>query len=95
MNSRRSPLILLSLLTALLLLSSCATLPEYVPQTPTWAWQAPEQTTAGKIFADAIMAHSGKSGAILLPGGREALLIRNAMAGIAERTLQAMTRRAR
>jgi putative cardiolipin synthase len=58
-----------------------------VPQTPTSAWQTPEETTAGRIFADDIASHPGKSGAILLPGGREALLTRNAMAGIAERTL--------
>ncbi|MCK5353069.1 phospholipase D family protein [bacterium] len=87
MKTRPTTLLLLSLITILLLISSCATLPEYVPQTPTWAWQAPEQTTAGRIFADDIAAHPGKSGAILLPGGREALLTRNAMAGIAERTL--------
>jgi putative cardiolipin synthase len=86
MNPHRSALILLSLISSLLFFS-CATLPEYVPQAPTSAWQSPEETTAGRIFADDIAANPGKSGAILLPGGREALLIRNAMGGIAERTL--------
>ena len=86
MKPRRSPLILLSLFSYLFLFS-CATLPEYVPQEPTTSWQSPEETTAGKIFAGDIAAHPGKSGAILLPGGEDALLTRNAMAGIAERTL--------
>jgi putative cardiolipin synthase len=87
MNLRGSTLILSILISFLLIFSSCATLPEYVPQTPTSAWQTPEQTTAGRIFANDIAANPGKSGAILLPGGKDALLIRNAMAGIAERTL--------
>jgi len=87
MKTRPTTLLLLSLISTLLLLSSCATLPEYVPQTPTSAWQTPENTTAGRIFADDITAHPNKSGALLLPGGMEALLVRNAMAGIAERTL--------
>ena len=87
MKPRCSRLILLSLICFLLLFSSCATLPEYVPQEPSTAWQSPEETTAGQIFADDIAAHPGKSGVVLLPNGRDALLVRNAMAGIAERTL--------
>ena len=87
MKTRPTPLLLLSLISFLLIFSSCATLPEHVPQAPTSAWQTPEQTTAGKIFSDDIAANPERSGVALLPNGREALRIRNAMAGIAERTL--------
>ncbi len=87
MNPRRSPLLLWSLISTFLLLSACATLPEYVPQTPTSAWKSPEQTTAGRIFADDIAANPGKSGVAMLANVELALRMRNAMAGIAEKTL--------
>src|ERR1700743_1621314 len=77
---------LLPLLSAAILLSGCAGLPQHVHKTPSSAFQHPETTTLGQIVArDQI----GKnlSGIRLLSSGEEALASLITLADHAERTL--------
>ena len=82
---------ILLILSVALFATGCATLPEEVPRTPSNAYKTPELTSVGQIFADEIAAHPGKSGVALVTDGPKALLIRNAMAGMAEKTLDVLT----
>ena len=87
MKTRKIKFIVLLIFSGALFATGCATLPEDVPRTHSSAYKTPELTSAGQIFADEIAAHPDKSGVALVTDGPKALLIRNAMAGMAEKTL--------
>jgi putative cardiolipin synthase len=57
------------------------------PRTPSYALADPTVTRAGAALAEAERAHPQQSGFYLLPGGSDALLLRLALAEVAERTL--------
>ena len=65
----------------------CAALPDNLMQTPSYAIEPPKGSVAGHYFAAEIFAHRGQSGHVLVPNGQEAFLVRNAMAGLAEKSL--------
>ncbi len=65
----------------------CAALPENLMQTPSYAIDPPKGSVAGQYFAAEILAHRGQSGHVLVPDGQEAFMVRNAMAGMAEKSL--------
>lgn len=65
----------------------CVSLPTEYPREQSFAYPTPENTTAGKILADAIAKHPGQSGVALVSRGEDALVVRNAMGGVAEKTL--------
>ena len=69
------------------LLSGCATPPEQRYGAPSTAFSQPETTTAGKIFETEIAQNPGKSGVEILPLAGAAFRTRNAMARVAEKSL--------
>ena len=71
----------------LLALSCCAAVPTDIERTHTTAFDQPQTTRAGKLFADLISRHPGESGFMLLAEGEDAFMMRSAMAVSAEQTL--------
>lgn len=74
-------------LTFLLLLPGCASLPKEYDRNPSTALTHPETTTLGKLFARSMDEHRGESGFLLINTGREALISRIALADIADKTI--------
>lgn len=71
-----------------LLACSCSTLPENVEREPSFALEDSMGTLLGGEFAAAAAAaHPGESGFLPVLAGRNAYLLRAAMSGLAERTL--------
>ena len=79
------------LLSSLLLLGlvGCAGQPKHIERTPSTAFDRPETTSAGRFLQPDIEHHPGQSGFTLLESGSSAFRARNAMARIAEKTLDA------
>ncbi|HEX6927929.1 MAG TPA: phospholipase D family protein [Gammaproteobacteria bacterium] len=67
--------------------SGCASLPEQVLREPSFAFGAPATTALGRRFSGDIAAHPGESGFVPVVAGANALLLRLAFAGLAEKTL--------
>lgn len=77
----------LPLLGAALMCCSCSMLPANVEREPSFALANPRVTSLGEAFAKDIAAHPGESGFLPVLAGANAYLLRAAMAGLAERTL--------
>lgn len=75
------------LLTVLLALAGCATVPREVPRPASHAWSYPESTPLGQVFARQLIGHPGESGFYLLDSGIEAFSIRGVLADGAQHTL--------
>ena len=71
-----------------LVLAGCAAgpRPDY-PRTPSTAFKDPASTRLGQLFATAAGEHPGLSGFSLLSQGREAFIVRLALADLAQRSL--------
>jgi putative cardiolipin synthase len=67
--------------------ASCVTLREDYQATPSFAFDAPEQTSLGRAYRDDQARHPGLSGFRLINGGVSALLTRAALADLAERAI--------
>lgn len=72
---------------ALLLCGACSTLPPNVAREPSFAFAKPEATALGMAFEAQVNAHPGESGFVPVLAGANAFLLRAAMAGLAEHTL--------
>ncbi|HEX6930336.1 MAG TPA: phospholipase D-like domain-containing protein, partial [Gammaproteobacteria bacterium] len=70
-----------------LLCGACATLPPNVAREPSYALADPEGTALGQAFLPEVVAQPGKSGFMPVVAGANAYLLRAAMAGLAEHTL--------
>ena len=68
-------------------LASCSSLPTSSDRVDTFSISNPENTRAGRLFQDGVRTHPGRSGLHLLEDGNTAFLVRNAMGGIAEKTI--------
>ncbi|MGI9287828.1 MAG: phospholipase D-like domain-containing protein [Pseudomonadales bacterium] len=79
----------LAVLLCLMLTMGCATRPAKVEKTVAQRLQDPLTTSLGQLTASQAKVHGGKSGIILLDSGRQAFTSRVALAGRAQRTLDA------
>lgn len=77
----------LMLAVVFLSMVSCTSVPKEYARTPSTAYERPETTTAGKLFTGLANLHPQQSGFLLLASGEDAFMMRSAMAGIAEKTL--------
>lgn len=75
------------LLVLVCFVSGCSSLPKDYPRTESFAYDSPETTATGRVFARAGAESPETSGLLLLTRGEDALQARNAMVGIAEKTL--------
>lgn len=73
----------------LLLAGSCTSLPADLEKPVSHRLEDPLATHLGQLTSSRARLHSGKSGVVLLDTGREAFLTRVALAGAAQRTLDA------
>src|SRR5512139_77005 len=71
----------------LLMAGGCASLPKDYPREPSRAWDRPQETKLGRVFAPAAAQHPGMSGFLVLGNGMDAFVARMALAEAAERTL--------
>jgi putative cardiolipin synthase len=86
--TRKKPGILAWFLVSLLvLLGGCASLPDNFEQVPSQGYQYPEQTTLGAFIAETAPEDSSLSGVELLADPGEAFTTRFAIAGFAEKSL--------
>lgn len=69
------------------ILCGCASLPKDFERIESFAFTSPQSTRAGKTLAPEIAKHPGLTGVYLMDEPHVALQLRNAMAGIAEKTL--------
>jgi putative cardiolipin synthase len=77
----------LLLLLAAVLFAGCASMPERGDLPPAFAYEHPERTALGRLFGESASEHPGESGFLLLEEGRSAFLAREALAGMAEHTI--------
>ena len=77
----------IAVLLALTFVSGCATLPENVNRTESFAYTDTGDTAIGREFADKIAEHPGKSGFFLLGHGLDAFVARAVFAHFAERSI--------
>ena len=84
-NSRL--LSLLPILACLILISGCATLPENINRTESYALTDTNDTHLAKEIAAAHPGHPNQSGAYLLGNGLDAFVARVALAHVAERSI--------
>lgn len=76
-----------SIIAMLTLMTGCARLPKDVVPEPSVAWQMPEETRFGRVFALDLQEHPGLSGFHRLSSGMDAFVARMALADVAEHTL--------
>ena len=84
---RRMSLGRLSLILVLASVTGCASIDFDYPRTETRAFTDTSTSTLANTFSDALAAHDGKAGFLVLEDGVEALAIRLALAGQAERSI--------
>lgn len=75
------------LLSAVLLVAACASLPEGFEQHPSQAWPQPEKTALGQLFGEYAHDNPALSGLRLISDPQEAFLARYGFAAQAEKTL--------
>jgi cardiolipin synthase C len=85
------PRIAAALLTAVLALAGCATLPPPPERTPTTSFTDTGRTRIGRVVEAQALAHPGRSGVRALPDGREAFVARYALAEGADRSIDVQT----
>ena len=73
----------------MMVIAGCASLPENVQRTPSFAYTDTADTTIGEFISDDRAAHPGKSGFHLLSRGLDAFAARAIFAGVAERSIDA------
>jgi putative cardiolipin synthase len=83
-RSLKRPLIAVAVL---IILAGCATLPKDHPPSPSSAWDRPQETRLGRVFAGDMERHPGLSGFCPLSSGIDAFVARMALAQAADRTL--------
>lgn len=76
-----------AVVAALLLCGACSVLPPNAAREPSFAFVRPEATALGTAFTPQLDAHPGESGFVPVLAGVNAFLLRAAMAGLAEHTL--------
>jgi len=79
----------LPILTILLILAACATLPEGFERPDSFAYSDTDNTRLGRAFYDETTAHPGQSGFLLLAGGLDAFVARAVLAQHADRSIDA------
>ena len=89
MMNRNACLRLLSILTILLILAACATLPEGFERPESFAYSDTDNTRLGRAFYDETTAHPGQSGFLQLASGLDAFVARAVLAQHAERSIDA------
>ena len=80
---------LLSILTILLILAACGTLPENFERSDSSAYSDTDNTRLGRAYYDEKTAHTGQSGFLMLAGGLDAFVARAVLAQHAERSIDA------
>lgn len=81
--------ITLSALITMLVLNSCATLPQNTERTASSAYMDTDDTGMGQHYRDLKIAHPGESGFVPLGSGLDAFVARAIMANAAERSIDA------
>ena len=79
----------LSILTILLILTACATLPENFERPDSYAYTDTNNTRFGRDIYDEKTAHPGQSGFLLLASGLDAFVARAVLAQRADRSIDA------
>jgi len=79
----------LSILTILLILTACATLPENSERPDSYAYTDTNNTRFGRDIYDEETAHPGQSGFLLLASGLDAFVARAVLAQRADRSIDA------
>jgi len=74
-------------ITILLLIGGCATLPQNVVRPESYALKDTEDTRFGKAHRDEMQTHAGQSGFLLLGNGLDAFVARAILAHVAERSI--------
>ena len=75
------------MITILLLIGGCATLPQNVVRPESYALKDTEDTRFGKAHRDEMQTHAGQSGFLLLGNGLDAFVARAILAHVAERSI--------
>ncbi|MDJ0808348.1 MAG: phospholipase D family protein [Gammaproteobacteria bacterium] len=75
------------LILLVLLGSACTSLPTAVPKISSQAFSSPTETSLGRLVAERIDEHPGRSGVQVLDTGRQALQVRLALLELAERAI--------
>jgi len=84
---RQTVIISTAVITILLLIGGCATLPQNVVQPESYALKDTEDTRFGKAHRDEMQTHAGQSGFLLLGNGLDAFVARAILAHVAERSI--------
>jgi putative cardiolipin synthase len=87
--SRQPLIIILVAVMGLLLIASCATLPENFERPESYAYTDTDDTRLGKARQDEKAAHPGQSGFLLLGNGLDGFVARVLLAHSAERSIDA------
>ena len=77
----------LSALLSFLIISACASLPENVDRTPSYAYTDTDDSRLDSYRPEEIDAESGQSGFLLLGNGLDAFVARAVLAQLAERSI--------
>ena len=84
---RQTVIISTAVITILLLIGGCATLPQNVVRPESYALKDTEDTRFGKAHRDEMQTHAGQSGFLLLGNGLDAFVARAILAHVAERSI--------
>lgn len=84
---RQTIIISTAVITILLLIGGCATLPQNVVRPESYALKDTEDTRFGKAHRDEMQTHAGQSGFLLLGNGLDAFVARAMLAHVAERSI--------